>query len=155
MLDIVTHRTTQNDQYDTMIGLLREVALSPDDITVKAAFPEIADKLETNKTDVKDQEVKILLKKWDTYIEATMTEPEAIMREDLLYDQEQQRQYERQVHREKAAWEIDRQGVFRLPKEERVKIGNTGMHKRTTIPRPTAPVVKLPKRPNFSYGLQP
>ena len=40
--------------------------------------------------------------------------------------------------------------MFRLTKEDRVKIGNTGMHKRTTIPRPTAPVVKLPKRPAIS-----
>ena len=76
-----------------------------------------------------------------------MTEPEAIMREDLLYDQEQQRQYERQVHREKVAWEIDRKGFFRLPRDERIKIGNTGMHKRTVIPRLNAPNVKLPPRP--------
>ena len=59
----------------------------------------------------------------------------AIMREDLIYDQEQQRQYDRQVHGEKVAWKKDKRGVFRLPKEKRVKIGNTGMQKRLTIPK--------------------
>ena len=57
------------------------------------------------------------------------------MREDLIYDQEQQRKYDRQVHREKVAWEIDKRGVFRLPRDERIKLGNTGMQKRSIIPR--------------------
>ena len=76
MLDIVTHRTTQNDQFDTMINLLREVAVSKP-LSIEKAFNVVADKLETKKSDIKDPEVKKLLKKWDKYVEPTMTEPEA------------------------------------------------------------------------------
>ena len=127
MLDIVTQNRNQNDQADMMIKMLRTVALDPKELTAKELCSEMADQLEAKKTDNKDPDVKDLIKKWDNYIEATMTEPEAIMREEFIHDQEQKKQYERQVHREKVAWEIDRQGAFRLPPEEKLKIGNTAL----------------------------
>ena len=150
MLDIVTQNRNQNEQADMMIRMLRTVALDPKELTAKELCSEMADQLEAKKTDNKDPDVKALIKQWNNYIEATMTEPEAIMREEFIHDQEQKKQYERQVHREKVAWEIDRQGAFRLPPEEKVKIGNTGMHKRTTIARPSAPPIILPKRPDIN-----
>ena len=46
MLDIVTQNRNQNDQADIMIKMLREVALKPEELTVKEACSVMADQLE-------------------------------------------------------------------------------------------------------------
>ena len=64
IVDIVHNRTSKNDQFDVMIDLLREVAVIKPltGETWRKRFDAMTDKLETKKQDIKDPEVKKLIK---------------------------------------------------------------------------------------------